>query len=164
MNGHLEALKYDKMKFRRAIKNDIPEIVELIADDELGKKREQFKNPLPIAYFEAFDLIDEDVNQELMVVVDENNEVIGTFQLTFISYLNYIGGLRAQIEVVQVRKDKRGLGVGKKILQWSIKRSKERKAHLLQLTSDKKRPNAIKFYESLGFEASHEGMKLHFNL
>jgi len=102
------------MKFRRATENDISEIIELIADDELGKKREQFINPLPSAYFEAFDLINKDVNQELMVVEDENNEITGTFQLTFIPYLNYIGGLRAQIEVVQVRKDKRGLGVEKK--------------------------------------------------
>jgi len=151
------------MKFRKATENDIPKIIELIADDELGKKREQFKNPLPAAYFEAFDLINKDVNQELMVVEDENNEIIGTFQLTFIPYLNYIGGLRAQIEVVQVRKDKRGLGVGKEIINWAINKSKERKAHLLQLTSDKKRPKAIQFYENLGFKASHEGMKLHFD-
>lgn len=149
------------MKFREATENDIPKIIELIADDELGKKREQCVNPLPIAYFEAFKLIDKDKNQELMVVEDEQNEIIGTFQLTFIPYLNYTGGLRSQIEVVQIRKDKRGLGIGKKMLQWAIKRAKERKAHLLQLTSDKKRPEAIKFYEKLGFVSSHEGMKLY---
>ena len=150
------------MKIRKATEKDIAAIIELIADDELGKTREQFINPLPKAYFEAFKAIDADKNQELMVVEDEHLEVVGTFQLSFIQYLNYCGGLRAQIEVVQVRKDKRGLGVGRKMLEWAIERSKEKNAFLLQLTSDKKRPKAIQFYESLGFVASHEGMKLHF--
>jgi GNAT superfamily N-acetyltransferase len=150
------------MKIRKATAKDITAIIELIADDELGKEREQLKDPLPEAYFEAFNVIDADKNQELLVVEDEHFEVIGTFQLSFIQYLNYCGGLRVQIEVVQVRKDKRGLGVGKKMIKWAIERSKEKNAFLLQLTSDKKRPKAIKFYESLGFVASHEGMKLHF--
>jgi GNAT superfamily N-acetyltransferase len=150
------------MKIRKATDKDIAAIIELIADDELGKEREQFKDPLPEVYFEAFKEIDADKNQELLVVEDEHFEVIGTFQLSFIQYLNYCGGLRAQIEVVQVRKDKRGIGVGKKMIKWAIERSKEKNAFLLQLTSDKKRPKAIKFYESLGFVASHEGMKLHF--
>lgn len=150
------------MKIRKAIEKDIPTIIEIIADDELGKKREHYTNPLPKTYFDAFKAINAAINQELMVVEDENLEIIGTFQLSFIQYLNYCGGLRAQIEVVQVRKDKRGLGVGKQMLEWAIKRSKEKNAFLLQLTSDKKRPKAIKFYESLGFKTSHEGMKLHF--
>ena len=150
------------MVIRRATEKDVPKIIEIIADDKLGKKREDFTTPLPKSYLEAFKIIDADKNQELMIVEDENFEIIGTFQLSFIQYLNYCGGLRAQIEVVQVRKDKRGLGIGKQILLWAIERSKEKNAILLQLTSDKKRPNAIKFYESLGFKASHEGMKLHF--
>ncbi|UMB61609.1 GNAT family N-acetyltransferase [Lutibacter sp. A80] len=150
------------MKIRRAIEKDVPEIIKIISDDKLGEKREHFTNPLPKSYLEAFKIIAADNNQELMVVEDENSEIIGTFQLSFIQYLNYCGGLRAQIEVVQVRKDKRGLGIGKQIFQWAIERSKEKNAIILQLTSDKKRPKAIKFYESLGFKASHEGMKLHF--
>lgn len=150
------------MKIRKAIEEDIPKIIEIIADDELGKKRENYKIPLPKGYIDAFNAINADVNQELMVVEDEHFEIIGTFQLSFIQYLNYGGGLRAQIEVVQVRKDKRGFGIGKQMLEWAIKRAKEKNAFLLQLTSDKKRPKAIKFYESLGFKASHQGMKLHF--
>jgi GNAT superfamily N-acetyltransferase len=134
----------------------------LFADDALGKTREQFRIPLPETYLQAFRIIDTDKNQELMVVENEITEVIGTFQLTFIQYMNYCGGLRAQIESVQVRKDQRGLGVGKKMFEWAINRSKERNAHILQLTSDKLRPNAIEFYKKLGFKASHEGMKLHF--
>ncbi|WP_111708622.1 GNAT family N-acetyltransferase [Lutibacter citreus] len=149
------------MKIRRATENDLFKIVEILADDELGKKREVLKTPLPTTYFEAFKVINLDKNQELLVVEDGNLEIIGTFQLTFIQYINYNGGLRAQIEAVQVREDKRGLGVGKLIFEWAINKSKEKNAHLLQLTSDKKRPKAIKFYENLGFIASHEGMKLH---
>lgn len=149
------------MNIRRATEKDISKVIELLADDKLGEKREQNKEPLPDFYMEAFKVINSDKNQELIIVEDKNNEIIGTFQLTFIQYMNYCGGLRAQIESVQVRKDKRGLGIGKLMFQWAIKKSKERKAHLLQLTSDKKRPEAIKFYEDLGFIASHEGMKLH---
>ena len=93
----------------------------------------------------------------------EDLEIIGTLQLSFIQYLTYRGGIRAQIEAVRIRKDKRGLGIGKVMFEWAINRAKARKAHLLQLTTDKKRPKAIKFYEELGFKQSHEGMKMHFN-
>jgi GNAT superfamily N-acetyltransferase len=150
------------LKFRKATINDLPSIVQMIADDVLGSKRENFTTPLPKTYYDAFERIDSDQNQELITVVDEENEVVGVFQLTFIPYLTYQGGIRAQIEGVRVHKDHRGLGIGKIILEWAIRRAKERNAHLLQLTSDKKRPDAIRFYESLGFKASHEGMKMHF--
>jgi GNAT superfamily N-acetyltransferase len=150
------------MKFRKAKEADVPFIVAMIADDELGKVREDFKNPLPESYYNAFENISTDVNQELMVVVNEQNHVIATFQMTFISYLTYQGGIRAQIEGVRVHKKHRGLGIGKAIFQWAIQRAKKRNAHLLQLTTDKKRLDAIRFYQSLGFKASHEGMKMHF--
>ncbi|MFT4778654.1 MAG: GNAT superfamily N-acetyltransferase [Flavobacteriales bacterium] len=119
--------------------------------------------PLPPEYLTAFDRISADKNQELMVVEDDNMEVIGTLQLSFIQYLTYRGGIRAQIEAVRIRKDKRGLGIGKTMFQWAISRAKEKNAHVLQLTTDKKRPEAIQFYEDLGFTMSHEGMKMHFN-
>ncbi len=149
------------MNFRKATENDISTLVEMIADDELGKKRENFQNPLPKAYLKAFEKINADENQELIVVENENSEIIGTLQLTFIQYLTYRGGIRAQIEAVRIKKDKRGLGIGKMMFEWAINRAKERHAHLLQLTTDKKRPKAIKFYEDLGFKSTHEGMKLH---
>ncbi|MEM9076679.1 MAG: GNAT family N-acetyltransferase [Bacteroidota bacterium] len=151
------------MKFRKATKEDVFRIVEMIADDELGKTRENFQNPLPSSYFLAFEKINSDSNQELIVVEDEYSEVIGTLQLSFIQYLTYQGGIRAQIEAVRIRKDKRGLGIGKRMFEWAIERAKEKKAHVLQLTTDKKRPKAIRFYEELGFKATHEGMKMHFN-
>lgn len=150
------------MTVRKATKNDISYIVAMIADDELGKQRENFKNPLPEEYLIAFENINADDNQELIVVENENAEIIGTLQLSFIQYLTYRGGIRAQIEAVRIRKDQRGLGIGKTLFQWAINRAKERKAHLLQLTTDKKRPKAIQFYEDLGFKATHEGMKMHF--
>ena len=95
------------MKFRKATKNDIPKIVEMIADDELGKTRENYQIPLPIEYIQAFENIDSDQNQELIVVENENSEIIGTLQLSFIQYLTYRGGIRAQIEAVRIRKDKK---------------------------------------------------------
>lgn len=150
------------MNFRKATENDISSIVEMMVDDVLGKKRENFQNPLPIEYLKAFRQIDSDENQELIVVENESFEIIGTFQLSFIQYLNYCGGLRAQIESVIIRKDKRGRGIGKNMFVWAINRAKEKNAHLLQLTTDKKRPRALKFYEDLGFIATHEGMKMHF--
>ena len=152
-----------KLKFRKATKNDILVIVEMIADDELGKKRENFQTPLPSEYIKAFEKINSDANHELIVVENEDLEMIGTLQLSFIQYLTYRGGIRAQIEAVRIKKDKRGLGIGKIMFEWAISRAKERKAHLIQLTTDKKRPKAIKFYEELGFKKSHEGMKMHFS-
>lgn len=152
------------MNFRKATKNDLSIIVEMMADDELGKTRENFQTPLPSEYLDAFENIIADQNQELIVVENENAEIIGTLQLSFIQYLTYRGGIRAQIEAVRIRKDQRGLGIGKTMFNWAINRAKERNAHILQLTSDKKRPEAIKFYTNLGFKATHEGMKMHLEL
>ena len=150
------------MTFRKATEKDVTAIVKMIADDELGKTRENFKIPLPQEYLDAFNNINGDSNQELIVVEDDAMEIIGTMQLSFIQYLTYRGGVRAQIEAVRIRKDKRGQGLGKTMFEWAINRAKSRKAHVLQLTTDKRRPKAIAFYERLGFSATHEGMKMHF--
>lgn len=151
------------MHFRKATKKDVLFIVKMMANDKIGKLRENYLDPIPEAYYQAFEIINSDLNQELIVVENDNDpEIAGTFQLTFIPYLSYQGKSRAQIENVMVREDLRGLGIGQKIFEWAIERAKDRNAHLLQLTSDKQRPKAIKFYEDLGFKASHEGMKLHF--
>ena len=151
------------MKFRKARREDVPFIVEMLANDKLGQLREDYKDPLPDNYYRAFDKIDKDPNQELIVIEDDEKGIIGTLQLTFIQYLTYQGGIRAQIEAVRVREDMTAQGIGEKLFRWAIKQAKEKGAHLLQLTSDKKRPEAIKFYKKLGFIASHEGMKLPFN-
>lgn len=134
----------------------------MLADDELGKARENFHDPLPDLYLRAFEQIDQDLNQELIVAEEEEGMIIGTLQLSFIPYLTYQGGVRAQIEAVRIHKDRRATGLGEQLFRWAIERAEERGAHLLQLTTDKKRSDALRFYEKLGFSASHEGMKLHF--
>ena len=145
--------------FRRATGDDVPHIVRLLADDLLGAKREQYETPLPSSYREAFAAIDADPNNEL-VVVEANGQVVGVLQLTFIPYLTYRGGWRALIEGVRIDSRLRSSGLGRRLFEWAIARAKEKGCHLLQLTTDKTRPEAIRFYESLGFVASHEGMKL----
>ena len=152
------------MQIIKATKNHIPSIVALLADDKLGKLREDFQSPLPESYYAAFEQINSDQNQNLMVVINPLKEVIGTFQLTFIPYLTYRGRMRAQIEAVRIRKDMRGKGMGKNMMEWAIREAKEKNAHVVQLTTDKKRPESIQFYQSLGFVPSHEGMKLHLDL
>jgi len=145
---------------RAATRADVPRIVALLADDPLGRERERFADPLPAAYYEAFAAIAADSNNEL-VVVESAGEVIGVLQITFIPYLTYQGGWRALIEGVRVASSARGHGVGEQLLRWAIACAAERGCHLVQLTTDKQRPDARRFYERLGFVASHEGMKLH---
>ncbi|WP_394971325.1 GNAT family N-acetyltransferase [uncultured Croceitalea sp.] len=149
------------MIIRSALKKDVVAIVEMIANDKLGKLRENFQSPLPDSYYEAFHNIATDPNQELVVLENDSKEVIGTLQLSFIQYLTYQGGIRAQIEAVRVHEDYRGKGIGQKLFEWAITRAKEKRVHVVQLTTDKKRPEALAFYKKLGFTASHEGMKLH---
>ena len=148
--------------FRRAVRADLEEIVRLLADDPLGAQREEYVLPLPVRYQAAFEAIDRDPNQEL-VIVELEGKVVGVLQLTYIPYLTYRGSRRALIEGVRVDASLRSSGIGRKLFAWAIERSRKRGCHMLQLTSDKTRPDAIRFYESLGFVASHEGMKLHFN-
>ena len=153
---------YNKeLVFRKARKGDIPNIVKMLAEDELGSKREDYKIPLSKSYYDAFQIIFQDKNQELIILENFNKEIIGKLQLTFIQYLTHQGGLRAQIEAVRIQKKFRGKGFGKRIFKWAIKRSIDKGAHLIQLTTDKQRPDAIKFYKALGFRDSHIGMKLH---
>ena len=146
--------------FRRASRDDVPVIVNLLASDALGAKREAFASPLPESYYVAFEAIDRDANNEL-VVAELEGRVIGVLQITFIPYLTYQGGWRALIEGVRVDSEVRSRGVGRELFEWAIDRARKRNCHMVQLTSDKARPDAIRFYESLGFVASHEGMKLH---
>ena len=145
------------MIIRKAILSDITDIIAMLADDPLGALREDLQHLEK--YEQAYHIINKDHNQELMVVENESGEIIGTFHLTFLQYLTHQGSMRAQIESVRVREDYRGKGIGEKMFQWAINRAKEKGAHLVQLTSDKKRPDAVRFYEKLGFAASHEGLK-----
>lgn len=146
--------------FRKAVAVDVPGLVHLLADDALGRTREADIVPLPTSYYRAFEAIDQDANNEL-IVVELEGELVGMLQLTFIPYLTYQGSWRAQIEGVRVAARHRSAGIGRCLFEWAIERARARGCHLVQLTSDKARPEAIRFYEALGFTPSHEGLKLH---
>ena len=149
-----------RLDYRLALESDLPAIVGMLADDELGAAREDFQVPLPQSYLDAFRNIVSDENQEL-TVVELSGEIAATFHLTFIQYLTYRGGVRAQIEAVRVSSGMRGQGLGKQIFQYAIQRARDKGAHLVQLTTDQQRPDALRFYQQLGFVNSHNGMKLH---
>jgi ribosomal protein S18 acetylase RimI-like enzyme len=150
-----------ELRFRPARADDLPALVHLLADDPLGAGRESDASPLPESYRLAFDAIDADPDNELVVVEAPGVPVAGMLQLTFTPYLTYRGGWRATIEGVRVGAALRSAGIGRRMFEWAIERARERGCHLVQLTTDKARPDAIRFYETLGFTASHEGMKLH---
>lgn len=146
------------LTFRRAIDDDVPAIVGLLADDELGREREDPSLPLDARYTGAFAAIDRDPNQ-LLAVVERGGAVIGCLQLTFIPGLSRRGMWRGQIESVRIAQTERGGGIGRAVFEWAIAECRRRGCELVQLTTDKRRPDALRFYESLGFVASHEGMK-----
>ncbi len=147
-------------RFRRARREDVPAIVRLLADDPLGAGREALgEAELPAAYWRGFDAIDADARQ-LLVVGELDGRVVGTLQLSFIPSLTYRGGERAQIEAVRVEAGSRGQGVGRAMVLWAIGQARLRGCRLVQLTTDRRRPDALRFYESLGFRASHTGLKL----
>lgn len=150
----------DEQRFRPAVRGDVDEIVRLLADDALGAKREEYVVPLPESYYTAFAAIERDPNNE-MIVVEFKGRIVGVLQITYIPYLTYRGSWRAQIEGVRVDSSLRSSGIGRKLFVWAIERAREKGCRLVQLTSDKSRPDAIRFSEALGFTASHEGLKLH---
>lgn len=145
--------------FRKATEQDLDSIVRMLADDILGSKRERYQHPLPNSYITAFQAIDADPNNELIVACLDG-EVVGVQQITFTPYITHQGGWRATIEGVRTASAVRGQGVGKEMIQYAIQRAKERGCHLVQLTTDKQRPEALRFYEGLGFNPTHEGLKL----
>ncbi|MCU0495660.1 MAG: GNAT family N-acetyltransferase [Chloroflexaceae bacterium] len=147
------------IQIRRAARADVPAIVRMLADDLLGQQRECYSEPLPQSYYAAFELIDRDEQQEL-VVATQAAEVVGTLQLTFIPYLTYRGGMRAQIEAVRVDKNCRDQGIGQMLLLWAIGRARQKQCHMVQLTTNAQRGDAQRFYERHGFVPSHIGMKL----
>ena len=152
-------MNHTNLRFRPAVENDLAELVAMLADDVLGSTREDATQPPNSAYFKAFTSIKCDPNNEL-IVIERSGQLIGMLQLTFIPYLTHIGSWRCLIEGVRVHADYRGEGLGTSFIQWAIERAKQRSCNMVQLTSDKKRPDALRFYEVLGFTASHEGFKL----
>jgi GNAT superfamily N-acetyltransferase len=146
-------------RMRRATRQDVPRIIEMLADDPLGATRERFEDPLPQAYWDAFAAIEADPNQYL-VVAEIDGAVVGVLQLTFVPGLTRLGMWRAIVEGVRVDRTRRSVRIGEKMLRWAIEEARRRGCGLIQLTTDKQRTDAHRFYERLGFVASHEGMKL----
>lgn len=143
---------------RRATRDDLPAIVALLADDSLGAQREDPSLPLAECYTTSFAAIDADPNQ-LLAVATRDGTVIGCLQLTFLPGLSRRGAWRGQIEAVRIARDARGMGLGRQMMGWAIDTCRARGCTLVQLTSDTARPEAHRFYESLGFVASHTGFK-----
>jgi GNAT superfamily N-acetyltransferase len=145
--------------FRLARLSDLAAIVRLLGDDELGGAREIVSDPVDARYLSAFAAIEADANQLLAVATDAADQVVGSLQLSFLPGLSRTGMWRGQIESVRVARDLRGSGLGAQFIEWAIAQCAERGCGLVQLTSDKARRDAIRFYERLGFVASHEGLK-----
>ena len=143
-----------------ATRDELPTLIELLADDELGMQRERLDDDARAAYEAAFEAIDGDP-QHVILVARLGGRVIGCLQLSFLPGLTYTGGWRAQIEGVRVARRARGGGIGAQLVEAAIGRARDRGCRLVQLTSDRQRPEAIAWYEGLGFQASHAGLKLH---
>lgn len=147
--------------FRAATRADVPAILALLDDDEISRSRGY---PVPeatdAAAWRAFEQIDADPRNELIVAAGDDGAVVGTCQLTFTPSLSRGGSERMTIEAVRVARELRGQGVGRSMMAWAIDRARERGCGVAQLTSDARRTDAHRFYQSLGFTASHVGMKL----
>ncbi|MGP6087619.1 GNAT family N-acetyltransferase [Antarctobacter jejuensis] len=144
---------------RKATAEDLAAIVALLADDPLGATREDASQPLNAAYVNAFDAIAADPNQ-FLAVATRGEKTVGCLQLSFIPGLSRLGAWRAQIESVRIARAERGTGLGRQMFEWAIETARGRGCTLVQLTTDSARPDAHRFYESLGFTGSHIGFKL----
>ncbi|BAC71994.1 GNAT family acetyltransferase [Streptomyces avermitilis] len=147
----------EDLEIRPAVAGDIPAIVAMLADDPLGAQRESPDDLAP--YLTALERLAKDPNQHLVVAVREDR-VIGTLQLTIIPGLSRRGSTRSIIEGVRIHADERGSGLGTRLIEWAVDESRRQGCQLVQLTSDATRTAAHRFYERLGFEASHVGFKL----
>ncbi|MFI6781053.1 GNAT family N-acetyltransferase [Micromonospora sp. NPDC050276] len=143
--------------YREAVRADLPAVIALLADDVLGKARDFTE--VDDAYEKAFADITADPRNQL-IVAEQDGELVGCLQITYIPGLGRHGSERSLIESVRVRSDRRGQGLGRDLMTWAIDQARERGCALVQLTTDKTRADAHRFYLGLGFVASHEGMKL----
>jgi GNAT superfamily N-acetyltransferase len=146
------------LDFRRATGADLPAIIQMIADDQIGQKREDASVPLNPAYLAAFAAIDRDDNQ-FLAVAERDGQVIGCLQLTFIPGISRMGMWRGNIESVRVAKSLRGQGIGRAFFEWAIETCRQRGCKLVQLTMDKSRKDASRFYQSRGLTPSHQRIK-----
>lgn len=147
------------MTIRRATAADLPAIVAMLADDPLGATREDTSLPVAPGYRAAFEAIAADPNQ-FLAVADLGGAVVGTMQLSFLPGLSHRGAWRGQVEAVRVAASQRSSGLGQRMMEWVVAQCRARGCNLVQLTTDKSRKDAHRFYDRLGFRATHEGYKL----
>ncbi|MFI9611089.1 GNAT family N-acetyltransferase [Streptomyces sp. NPDC052023] len=145
------------LEIRAAVTEDLPVIVGMLADDPLGAQRESPDDLTP--YRAALERLAADANQHLVVAV-RGDRVVGTLQLTIIPGLSRRGATRSIIEGVRIHSRERGSGLGTQLIEWAVEESRRQGCQLVQLTSDTSRVDAHRFYERLGFTASHVGFKL----
>lgn len=146
-------------RFRAATEHDLPGIVRMLADDMLGSTRERLEEPLPACYREAFAAIAADTGSEL-IVAEVDGVLAGVLQLTVTPGLSHQGARRATIEGVRTDAAFRGRGIGSALVRHAIDRARQKRCRMIQLSSDSRREDARRFYERLGFSATHVGMKL----
>ena len=161
MEQNLSKARFMPTTLRDAILADLPAIVTLLAEDTLGEKREDPSLPLDPAYETAFHTISANPDQR-QIVATRDGMVIGTIQLTFIPGIAFRGAWRGQIEAVRVAVSVRGRGIGAEMIDWAVEQCRARGCRMVQLTSDKSRTAAHRFYERLGWTRSHEGFKIKF--
>jgi len=147
------------INFRPAVRDDLEAIVAMYANDHLGQGRENSVLPLDQRYVAGFDAVNAAPNQ-LLILADDAGAVVGTMQITFIAGIARLGVWRAQVEAVRVHESRCGSGLGREMFEWAIAECRRRGYGLVQLASDNSRPDAQRFYETLGFSASHVGYKL----
>ncbi|OPY99294.1 GNAT family acetyltransferase [Bradyrhizobium sacchari] len=149
------------ISIRDARREDVPAIVAMLADDHLGRGRERVEEPLPAAYYSAFERIERDPNLTL-VVAESEGRVVGCLQLAVLSGISSQGGIRGLLEDVRVASDCRSRGIGERLVQWAVTEAKARGCNLVELLTHQTRVDAQRFYKRLGFAASHVGMTVRF--
>lgn len=147
-----------QVTIRDATAADLPAVVALLADDMLGAGRERGDAGTDPAYRAAFEAITADPNNRLLVM-EQDGRIVGTLQLTYLPGLSHHGAWRAQIEAVRIASELRGQGLGSRFIAWAVDAARERGCRMVQLTSNKRRTEAHRFYGALGFANSHEGFK-----
>lgn len=149
------------VSIRPARREDVAAIVAMLADDHLGRGRERVENPLPAAYYAAFERIERDPNL-MLVVAESEGRVVGCLQLAVLAGISSQGGVRGLLEDVRVATDCRSRGIGEQLVQWAIAEAKARGCNLVELLTHSSRVDAQRFYKRLGFAASHVGMTVRF--
>ncbi|QOG18242.1 MULTISPECIES: GNAT family N-acetyltransferase [Bradyrhizobium] len=149
------------VSIRPARREDVAAIVEMLADDHLGRGRERVEDPLPASYYAAFERVAHDPNLTL-VVAESEGRVVGCLQLAVLAGISSQGGVRGLLEDVRVASDCRSRGIGEQLVQWAIAEAKARGCNLVELLTHASRVDAQRFYERLGFSRSHVGMTVRF--